>query len=344
VVSWLTEELVAQGHQVTLFASGDSDTSARLVPCSPRSLRLDPTSVDHLAHHILMIEAVARRSRDFDILHWHIDYLHFPTSRRIARPHLTTLHGRLDLPELVPMYREFREAPVVSISNAQRAPIPFANWIGTVHHGLPRALHRAREGTGGYLAFLGRLSPEKRVDRAIEIARRAGIPIRIAAKVDPADREYFESEVARLLETPLVDYVGEIGESEKSEFLGNAKALLFPIDWAEPFGLVMIESLACGTPVIAWPEGSVPEVIEDGVTGFLVEEIDAAVDAVRRIETISRRHCREVFEQRFTAPRMARDYVAIYERLLRTTSRRDAEPPFRADTETPRRRATEPTS
>lgn len=340
VVSWLTEELVAQGHQVTLFASGDSDTSARLVPCSPRSLRLDPISVDHLAHHIRMIEEVARRSRDFDILHWHIDYLHFPTSRRLPRPHLTTLHGRLDLPDLVPLYREFREAPVVSISTVQRAPIPFANWIGTVHHGLPRALHRPRTGEGGYLAFLGRLSPEKRVDRAIEIARRAGVPIRIAAKVDPADREYFDSEIVRLLDAPGVSFVGEIGETEKSRFLGDALALLFPIDWLEPFGLVMIEALACGTPVIAWPEGSVPEVIEDGVTGFLVDEIDAGVDAVRRIGSISRRRCREEFERRFTAPRMARDYVAIYERLLRTESRRAetpsrlSEPPIRRSAET----------
>lgn len=336
VVSWLTEELVAQGHEVTLFASGDSDTSARLVPCCPRSLRLDPTSVDHLAHHILMIEKVARLAKDFDVIHWHIDYLHFPTSSRLGRPHVTTLHGRLDLPELVPLYREFGEVPVVSISHAQRAPIPVANWIGTVHHGLPRALYRRGEGTGGYLAFLGRLSPEKRVDRAIEIAERAGIPLRIAAKVDPVDREYFASEVERLLEDPLVDYVGEIGESEKSDFLGNAMALLFPIDWAEPFGLVMIESLACGTPVIAWPEGSVREVIEDGVTGFLVDEIETAVDAVKRIGTISRRLCREEFERRFTAPRMARDYVAIYERLLRNPLRRAGEPSAWRDVPAPK--------
>jgi glycosyltransferase involved in cell wall biosynthesis len=337
VVSWLTEELVAQGHQVTLFASGDSDTSARLVPCCPRSLRLDSESVDHLAHHILMIEEVARRSKEFDVVHWHIDYLHYPTSRRLSQAHLTTLHGRLDLPELVPLYREFPEAPVVSISHAQRAPIPFANWVGMVHHGLPRALHRPRDGKGGYLAFLGRLSPEKRVDRAIDIARRAGIPIRIAAKVDRVDRDYFEAEVARLLNAPLVDFVGEIGEPEKGEFLGNARALLFPIDWAEPFGLVMIESLACGTPVIAWPEGSVPEVIEDGVTGLLVDEIETAVDAVKRIDSISRRRCREEFEKRFTAPRMARDYVAIYERLLRNPLRRAPEPPSRRDVQTPRR-------
>ena len=322
VVAWLTEELVADGHEVTLFASGDSRTSARLVPCAPSSLRLDDSVVDQLAHHIVMLEEVAKRADGFDILHWHIDYLHFPLSRRLGKPNLTTLHGRLDLPDLAGIYREFPELPVVSISNAQRGPLPEAHWVGTVHHGLPPGLHRYSEGRGEYLAFLGRISPEKRVDRAIEIARRAGIPIRIAAKVDSADRRYFESEVARLLHAPFVDYIGEIGEAEKDEFLGRAIALLFPIDWMEPFGLVMIEALACGTPVIAWPEGSVPEVIDDGVTGFLVGTIDEAVEAVRRVPSLSRARCRAEFERRFTAARMARDYLAIYQRLLDLPTRR----------------------
>lgn len=316
IVSWLTEELVTQGHDVTLFASGDSVTRARLVAGCPRSLRLDGRSVDRLAHHIVMLEEVASRASRFEVIHWHIDYLHFPLSRRIDCPGLTTLHGRLDIPDLLPVYRQFGDMPVVSISRAQRGPLPQARWAGTVYHGLPRGLHRFQEGRGGYLAFLGRISPEKRVDRAIEIARQAGIPLRIAAKIDPADQHYFEREVAPLLRLPFVDYLGEIGEEEKSTFLGDALALLFPIDWREPFGIVMIEALACGTPVIAWPGGSVPEVIQDGVTGFLVSSIAAAAAAVRRVSRLSRSRCREEFDRRFTADRMARDYVRIYHRLV----------------------------
>jgi glycosyltransferase involved in cell wall biosynthesis len=318
VVSYLTEELVKQGHEVTLFASGDSITQARLVAPCPRSLRLDKNTVDPLAYHVLMLEMVFREAKRFDLIHFHIDYLHFPLMRRYGRPNLTTLHGRLDLPELPALYQEFREMPVVSISHAQRKPLPWANWQGTVHHGLPLDLHSFHEQPGDYLAFLGRISPEKRVDRAIEIARRTGLKLKVAAKIDRADRAYYEKEIKHLFEDPLVEYIGEIGGRAKDEFLGKARAFLFPIDWPEPFGLVMIESLACGTPVIAWRCGSVPEVIDDGVTGFIVDNMDDAVRAVERVTSLSRRRCREVFEQRFSATRMAQEYVAIYERLVRT--------------------------
>jgi glycosyltransferase involved in cell wall biosynthesis len=316
VVSYLTEELVRQGHDVTLFASGDSVTKARLVAVTRRSLRLDKHCVDRMAHHMLLLEHVFRRVDEFDIVHFHIDYLHFPLSRRHRFAHVTTLHGRLDIPDLVPLYEEYREMPVVSISDAQRAPLPFANWQATVYHGIPEDLYRFREAPGRYLAFLGRISPEKRVDRAIEIAKRVEMPLKIAAKVDQVDREYFEDYIRPRLDHPLVEYVGEIGEGEKDEFLGNAYALLFPIDWPEPFGLVMIEAMACGTPVIAYRKGSVPEVMEEGRTGFIVETLEDAVRAVRRVPELSRRRCREVFEERFTASRMARDYVAVYERIL----------------------------
>lgn len=316
VVSYLTEELVRQGHDVTLFASGDSLTKAHLVAPCRRSLRLDKHCIDQLAHHILMLEMVFKEPDRFDIIHFHIDYLHFPISRRYRTPHLTTLHGRLDIPDLVPLYQEFREVPVVSISNAQREPLYWLNWQGTVYHGLPEDLYTFREEPGKYLAFLGRISPEKRVDRAIEIAKRIGMPIKIAAKVDNVDKDYFEDVVEPLLRNPLVEYVGEIGEGEKDEFLGNAYALLFPIDWPEPFGLVMIEAMACGTPVIAYHRGSVPEVMEEGVTGFIVQGLEEAIEAVRRVSTLSRKRCREVFEKRFSASRMARDYLTIYQRLL----------------------------
>ena len=316
VVSYLTEELVAQGHKVTLFASGDSRTTGRLVTTIPRALRLDPEAHDHLAHHLVMLEEVFRRAADFDVLHFHVDYLHYPMSRRAGLPQLTTLHGRLDVPGLRALYREYHDMPVVSISDAQRAPIPAASWLGTVQHGLPLGLHAFSPTGGDYLAFLGRISPEKRVDRAIEIARRAGRRIRIAAKVDAADQEYFAREVRPLLEEPFVEFLGEIDEREKTEFLGEACALLFPIDWREPFGLVMIEALACGTPVIAWREGSVEEVLEDGVTGFIVDDVEDAVSAVHRLDQLSRRRCRAVFEHRFSARRMARDYLALYERLI----------------------------
>jgi glycosyltransferase involved in cell wall biosynthesis len=317
VVSYLTEELVRQGHKVTLFASGDSVTQARLIAPCAQSLRLDKNSVDPIANHVLMLEMVFREARSFDLIHFHIDYLHLPLVRRYGRPNVTTLHGRLDLPELQALYREFSEMPVVSISDAQRLPLPGANWQGTVHHGLPLDLHSFHEQPGDYLAFLGRISPEKRVDRAVEIARRTGLKLKVAAKIDRADRAYFESKIKHLFDSPLVEYVGEIGGRAKDEFLGNARALLFPIDWPEPFGLVMIEALACGTPVIAWRCASVPEVIDDGVTGFIVDSLDEAVRAVGRVASLSRRRCRGVFEQRFGAARMARDYLAIYERLVR---------------------------
>lgn len=316
VVSYLTEELVRQGHEVTLFASGDSVTRAKLVPCSPRSLRLDDRCVDQMAHHVLALEHVMQRADTFDVLHFHADYFHYPLSRRASFVHVTTLHGRLDTEDLKPLYREFREIPLVSISNAQRKPLPFANWTGTVHHGLPHELYPFREAQGEYLAFLGRFSPEKRADRAIEIARRAGVPLKIAAKIDPADRRYFDEVIAPLLDDPIVECIGEIGEDAKAEFLGNARALLFPIDWPEPFGLVMIEAMACGTPVIAYPHGSVPEIIEDERTGFLVRTIDEAVDAVERIPELSRARCRDAFEERFTATRMAEDYIRLYEHRM----------------------------
>jgi glycosyltransferase involved in cell wall biosynthesis len=316
IVSYLTEELVRQGHEVTLFASGDSVTSARLVPACQRSLRLDTQCVDRLAHHIRMLEHVFQHAKDFDVVHFHVDYLHFPLSRRLALAHVTTLHGRLDIPDLVPLFQEFRDMPVVSISAAQREPLPWANWRATVYHGLPEHLYRFRPKPGRYLAFLGRVSPEKGVDRAIEIAKRVQLPLKIAAKVDRADQEYFEAVVKPLLCDPLVQFVGEIDDGDKDEFLGNAYALLFPIDWPEPFGLVMIEAMACGTPVIAYQKGSVPEVMEEGRTGFIVRGVEEAAAAVRRVPELSRKRCREVFEERFTVVRMARDYLRVYERLM----------------------------
>jgi len=321
VVSYLTEELVRQGHDVTLFASADSTTSAKLVAGSPQSLRLWPGSVDPLAHHICMLERLILLTDAFDIIHFHIDYLHFPLSRRMTWRHVTTLHGRLDLPDLQPLYDEFGDMPVVSISNDQRQPLPQARWQATVYHGLPPALYTPREQAEPYLVFLGRVSPEKRADRAIEIARRAGLPLRIAAKVDAADRAYFDTEIAPLFDQPGVEYLGEVGEDAKNDLLGNATALVFPIDWAEPFGLVMIEAMACGTPVIAWRSGSVPEVVDEGVTGFIVDSIEAAVEAVGKAARFDRRRCRQVFEERFTVERMARDYVSVYERLLGAPTR-----------------------
>jgi glycosyltransferase involved in cell wall biosynthesis len=315
VVSYLTDELVRQGHEVTLFASGDSETDAKLVPCAPRSLRLDDEVIDPYARQIVELEAVAARANEFDVIHWHLDYFHFPISRRMATPSVTTLHGRLDIPELQPLYDEFADMPVVSISNDQRAPLPQANWVATIHHGMPPDELEARLDPGEYLAFLGRISPEKRADRAIEVARRAGMPLRIAAKIDDVDRAYFEERIEPLLEADHVEFIGEIDSGAKADFLGRAAALLFPIDWSEPFGLVMIEAMACGTPVIAYRSGSVPEVISDGVNGFVVDDIDGSVAAVERLDSLSRAGCRQVFEERFTAERMARNYVALYERL-----------------------------
>jgi glycosyltransferase involved in cell wall biosynthesis len=311
VVSYLTEELVAAGHEVTLFASGDSVTNARLVPMCDRALRLD-RCIDPLAHHIRAVEHVYRLAEEFDCVHFHIDYLHFPLSSRQAMPRLTTLHGRLDLPDLVPLYQTFTREPLVSISDAQRLPLPWVNWQATVHHGLPPDLLPFNPGPGRYLAFLGRISPEKRPDRAIELARRVGMPLMIAAKVDNADREYFETKIKPMLDTSDVEFVGEIGEREKQAFLGEATALLFPIDWPEPFGLVMIEAMACGTPVLAWRSGSVPEIIEDGKTGFMVDSMAEAETALGRIGQLDRRVCRAAFEARFSAARMAEQYALAY--------------------------------
>ncbi|HSN87290.1 MAG TPA: glycosyltransferase family 4 protein [Thermoanaerobaculia bacterium] len=325
VVSYLTEELVRQGHDVTLFASGDSVTSARLISTCRRALRLDPDCVDQIAHHLVMLEEVYRRADDFDVIHFHVDYFHFPWSRRHTVRHLTTLHGRLDIPDLVPLYREYPEMPVVSISDSQREPLPWLNWLATVHHGLPPDLHSCGEEPGDYLVFLGRISPEKRPDLAIEIAGRAGLPLKIAAKVDKADREYFEQAIRPLLSQPHVELLGEVDERDKGELLGGARALLFPIDWPEPFGMVMIEAMACGTPVIAFRRGSVPEVMVDGRSGFVCGNVNEAVAAVGRLSEVSRQEVRRVFEERFTAERMARDYVAIYQRLLKE-DRTNADP------------------
>ena len=322
VVSYLTEELVRQGHEVTLFASGDSITAAELVPGCPRSLRTDHRCMSSVPHQIVQLEQVCRRAADFDVLHFHGDGMHFPFVRRAGVPHVTTLHGRLDIPDLVPLHREFREAPMISISNNQREPLPWANWVATVYHGLPEDLYSYHPEHRGYLAFVGRVSPEKGVDRAIELSRRTGIPLRIAAKVDRADRDYFKERIEPLLSTPGVEFVGEIGDDLKDEFLGNALATVFLIDWPEPFGLVMIESMACGTPVIALRRGSVPEVIDHGVSGLIVDDLDAAVAASDRLGSLSRTRCRETFERRYSVRRMAEDYVRAYEAVARVASPR----------------------
>jgi len=315
VVSYLTEELVRQGQHVTLFASADSITSAELIPVCGRAIRLDPANPEPIALHVAMLERVFKRASDFDIIHFHIDGLHLPLARRHPGATVTTLHGRLDLPGLDVLYREFSEHPLVSISNAQRAPLPWAHWADTVYHGLPIELHQPSFGTGRYLAFLGRISPEKGLPRAIEIARRTGIPLKIAAKVDRADRDFFTARIEPLIDGALIEYIGEIGEREKTAFLGEALALLFPIDWPEPFGLTMIEAMACGTPVIAFRCGSVPEVVDVGVTGYVVDSLEEAVDCVGLVQRLDRRRCRAAFEQRFSATRMARDYRNIYQLL-----------------------------
>ncbi|MHB8760879.1 MAG: glycosyltransferase family 4 protein [Coriobacteriia bacterium] len=315
VVSYLTEELVRQGHQVTLFASGDSVTAARLVPGRPHAARSREHSQDGMPYEVLMLEQVCRHADEFDMVHFHTDFAHFPLMRRLPFASLTTPHGRLDIPALAPLYREFSDLPVVSVSNAQREPLPWANWLATIHHALPPDCYSLREDDGSYLAFLGRLSPEKRVDEAIEIAKRADIPIRIAAKVDPADEEYYEAVARPAMRHPLVEFVGEIGDHEKQEFLGGALAMLFTIDWPEPFGLVMIEAMACGTPTIAYRRGAVPEVMEEGRTGFVVDGLDEAIIAVNAVGGVDRPACRDVFERRFTVERMAREYVRVYERI-----------------------------
>jgi len=315
VVSWLTEELVSLGHDITLFASGDSVTSARLVPMWPRALRLDDSVLDPMALHMLMLERVRQWANEFDCLHFHLDYFPFSLFSRQATPFVTTLHGRLDLQEQQPVFTTFSSVPVVSISNAQRRPLPQAGWVRTIHHGMPDKLLTPQPVTPRYLAFLGRIAPEKAVDRAIRIACHAGLPLRIAAKVDKVDREYFESEIRPLLALPNIEYIGEISDAEKSSFLSGAMALLMPIDWPEPFGLVMIEAMACGTPVIGYGSGSVPEVVEEGLTGFIVHDEMSAVAAIERAVKLPRERIRRRFEQRFTARRMAEDYVDVYRSL-----------------------------
>jgi glycosyltransferase involved in cell wall biosynthesis len=315
VVHYITEELVAQGHDVTLFASGDSVTSAKLIPASNKSLRLDKNCIDQLAPHITMMEMIENQAHQFDIIHNHIDYMMYPLIKRSKQHFLTTLHGRLDIPELQPLYREFFKVPVVSISDSQRLPIPFANWKGTIYHGLPLDLYQLNPGNGSYLVFIGRISPEKRVDRAIEIAIKADLPLKIAAKIDNADKDYFAEKIKHLIDHPLIELVGEVNDDDKQELYGNALGLIYPIDWPEPFGLAMIEAMACGTPVVAYGHGSVPEVVDEGVTGFIVNSQEEAVEAVKKLQTLSRKKCREVFEHRFSATRMANDYLAIYESL-----------------------------
>jgi glycosyltransferase involved in cell wall biosynthesis len=303
------------GHDVTLFASGDSITSARLHPVWPRALRLDPSIRDPIAPHMLLMEAVYRQAAEFDVLHFHMDYWPFSLFSRQRTPFVTTLHGRLDLPELQPVFDVFSDASVVSISDSQRRPLQQANYAATVLHGLPANLLTPQPGEPKYLAFLGRIAPEKRPDRAIRIARAAGIPLKIAAKIDRADQAYFADVIQPMLAGGGVEMVGEIGDTEKPAFLSGAIGLLMPIDWPEPFGLVMIEAMACGTPVIAFNRGSVPEIIEDGLTGFIVEDETSAIAAVGRLASLPRARVRRRFEQRFTARRMAEDYLAIYARL-----------------------------
>jgi glycosyltransferase involved in cell wall biosynthesis len=316
VVAYLTDELVRLGHEVTLFATGDSQTSAILETGCASALRLDGRVKDPLVYHMIMLDRVRRRANEFDLVHFHTDYLHFPFCSGWSNKTLTTMHGRLDLPDLAEMMHSFPDLPLVSISIAQRSPMPWANWRGTVLHGLPREQHCLDEGAGGYLAFLGRISPEKGVDRAIAIAQSVGLPLQIAAKVDPIDRAYFESQIEPLLRDPMIEFLGEIGESDKGPFLGDALALLFPIDWPEPFGLVLIEAMASGTPVIAFERGSVPEIIERGLTGFIVDSVDEAVAAIGPAAQLDRSAIRRRFEDRFTAERMARDYLGLYEKVF----------------------------
>ncbi|UKJ08534.1 glycosyltransferase family 4 protein [Solitalea lacus] len=315
VVSYLTEELVKKGHEVTLFATEDSVTNATLVSCSKTGLRFGTPLTDPLATHFAMMHEVAHRSNQFDIIHFHVDYLHFPFSSSNSYHHITTLHGRLDLPDLIPLYKKYIDIPLVSISHNQRKPLPFVNWLQTVYHGLPNDLYQLNANAGQYLAFIGRISPEKRVDHAIEIAKAVGMKIRIAAKVDKVDEEYFKTNICHLLDHPLVEFLGEIDEIEKKNFLSNAAALLFPIDWPEPFGMVMIEAMASGTPTIAFNRGAVPEIIENGLTGFIVNDIPSAIKAVNNIPLICRKSCRQIFEDRFTVEHMTNNYLDVYSRI-----------------------------
>lgn len=317
VVHFLTEELVRQGHDVTLFASGDSETSAKLIACVPNALRLSSDVKDFTPYHIAMVEQVRQRLDDFDIVHFHIDLFHCPAVRTWACPTLTTLHGRLDLPDLAPFYTIFGDIPLVSISDNQRRPLPPVNWVDTVFHGLPANLLPYQARGGDYLAFLGRISPEKRPDRAIEIAVRTGLPLKMAAKIDRVDLEYWHNEIEPLVNAhDNVEYIGEVDETGKAELLGNAAALLFPIDWPEPFGLVMIEAMSCGTPVVAWDNGSVPEVLDNGVTGRIVSSVEEAAHAVFEVMRYNRAIVRARFEERFTVSRMANDYLRVYQDLI----------------------------
>jgi glycosyltransferase involved in cell wall biosynthesis len=322
VVSNLTEELLRQGHDVTLFASGDSKTAGRLVEGCPRALWQEPGCRDTLPHHVRLVELVARESDRFDVIHFHIDYVHFPAVGRLACPTVTTLHGLLHALDEQALFDAYPDVPLVSISDAQRQPIPRANWQATVYHGMPLDSHSLRAASGSYLAFLGRVSPEKGLDKAIEIARLAKMPLRVAAKIYPEERAYYERVIAPLFRaSPWVEFVGEVGGATKDAFLGDALALVFPIDWEEPFGLVMIESMACGTPVVAFRRGSVPEVVTEGVTGFVVDDIPGAVAAVRATAALDRCACRRVFERRFGARRMANDYLAVYHKLVTGATR-----------------------
>jgi len=329
VVSYLTEELVKHGHEVTLFASADAITSAELVPCTPRALRLDDATRDPIPHLVLMLDKVRERAVDFDVLHFHIDYLHFPLFRPDSARILTTLHSRLDLPDHLQFYLRFPEMPLVSVSNAQRTPLRMANFAATVYHGLPLNLHKPTfDACGGYLAFLGRLSPEKGPDRAIAIARAVGMPLKIAAKADKVNEGcYFREVILPLLQGPGVEFIGEIDERTKTEFLGHAAALLFPIDWPEPFGLVMIEAMACGTPVLAFPCGSVPEVVEDGLTGRIASTMDEAVGAIPHVLALDRNAIRRRFEERFSSTRMTKDYLRLYRSMIRKAPGREVDAP-----------------
>jgi len=317
-VHYLTEELVKKGHEVTLFASGDSTSSARLISNVNQSLRLDPLCVDSLAHHIVQLQEVIERLQEFDIMHFHTDYVHFPFTQKLNIPCVTTLHGRLDIPDLQPLYNKFPHQRVIAISGSQKGPLPQANWVGTVPHGLPTTLHQPGSGDGGYLAFIGRISPEKGIDRAIEIAIASETKLKIAAKVDKVDVSFYESEIKPSLNHPLVEFIGEINEHQKTDFLGKALALLFPINWPEPFGLAMIESFSCATPVIAFRNGSVPEVIDEGKTGFIVNSVPEAVEAVANIKDILRAGVRQVFEERFSASDMADKYLQLFDLTIRS--------------------------
>jgi glycosyltransferase involved in cell wall biosynthesis len=328
VVSWLTEELVKQGHDVTLFASGDSQTAAELVTVCNKALRLDETCRDPFARHVMLITEVSKRGRQFDIIHSHLDYFLFPYLRHMSVRSLHTLHGRLDIPDLKPLYEEYLDMPLVSISNHQRTPIEAANWAATIYHGLPDDMYSFTAMPSDYLLFLGRICPEKRPDRAIEIAKRAGMKLVIAAKVDPVDRKYFEDEIKPMLDPKFVDYIGEVNDGQKNELLGNAKALLFPIDWPEPFGLVMIEAMACGTPIVAFDCGSVAEIIEEGVNGFRVSTIEDAVRAVEKIDAIDRIACRNTFMENYTSRRMAENYVDLYTQILDPSAEMHSLVPF----------------